>query len=121
MKIPRSARLAGEYQKAISEVLAGSFKNHFPEAQGLISVTQADVASDLKNAKIYVSIYAKSPEQQLKTFELIKTNASFIRHALAGMMASRTVPALQFVLDNSMAYGTHIDELIKQLHKDEQE
>lgn len=121
MKIPRSARLAGEYQKAVSEVLSGSFKNHYPEAEGLISVTQADVASDLKNAKIYVSIYTKSPEAQLRTFECIKANAGFIRHELAGMMRMRTVPVLQFVLDNSMAYGAHIDALLNQIRKDEED
>ena len=39
------------------------------------------------------------------------------------MLRIRTVPALTFILDGSMEYGAHIDEILNKLeseHKDEQ-
>jgi ribosome-binding factor A len=84
-------------------------------------VTKADVAPDLKTAKIYVSIYASSKEEKAETFALIKEHAGFIRHELAQVMRMRTVPVLTFLSDESMEYGSHIDELLKSISHDDQE
>lgn len=118
MKIPRSARISGEYQKAIMEVISGPLKNKCPDLTALISVTKADVASDLKNATVFLSVYAKTPEESERQFEIVKNHAGFIRHELAHMMEMRTVPELRFLMDNSMAYGNKIDMLLKQIHKE---
>lgn len=118
MKIPRSARISGEYQKAISEVIAGPLKHKCPDLTALVSVTKADVASDLKNATVYISVYAKNPEETQRQFDIVKNHAGFIRHELAQMMEMRTVPELRFRPDDSMAYGNKIDLLLKQIHKE---
>ncbi|MBO5526000.1 MAG: 30S ribosome-binding factor RbfA [Clostridia bacterium] len=118
MKIPRSARISGEYQKAISEVISGALKNKCPDLTALISVTKADVSSDLKNATVFVSVYAKTPEESLRQFEIVKSHAGFIRHELSHMMEMRTVPELRFLPDNSMAYGDRIDLILKQIHRE---
>ena len=56
MKTPRTSRLNGEYQKEISVILR-RVKDRNPQMKGLISVTETDVAPDLKTAYVYVSIY----------------------------------------------------------------
>ena len=84
-----------------------------------MSITKADVSPDLKNAKIWVSVFAGSEEANADTFEAIRENAGFIRHELSQVMRMRTVPFLQFVLDGSMEYGSHMDEVFAKLHKDE--
>jgi ribosome-binding factor A len=46
----------------------------------------------------------------------------YIRRELAGSMRSlRRVPELKFVDDRNMEYAVHIDELLEQIHHDEQE
>ena len=123
MKGLRRERLASEFQKAVYEVISRRLRDRVPQLSAIISVTGADVAPDLKTAKIYVSIYDTSEEKKLASFETIKENAGFIRHELAGMLRIRTVPALTFILDGSMEYGAHIDEILNKLeseHKDEQ-
>ena len=123
MKGLRGERLASEFQKAVYEVISRRLRDRVPQLSAIISVTGADVAPDLKTAKIYVSIYDTSEEKKLASFETIKENAGFIRHELAGMLRIRTVPALTFILDGSMEYGAHIDEILKKHeseHKDEQ-
>lgn len=119
MKISRTARLNGEYRKEISAIISGKLKNRDPRLTGLISVTEADVAPDLKTANIYVSIFSVSDEQKKLDFAILKENAAFIRHELSKVMRMRTVPALTFKTDGSMEYGSKMDELFKKIHKDE--
>jgi ribosome-binding factor A len=118
MKTSRTQRLGSEYQKEIAAILSGPLKHKEPELKGLISVTAADVAPDLKTAKIYVSIYTPNEEDRERTFILLKANAGFVRHELAQVMRMRTVPYLTFILDGSMEYGSKMDELFSKLHKD---
>ena len=115
----RSERLDSEIRKEISAIIAGSLKNREPGLKGIVSVTEADVAPDLKTAKIYVSVYASSAEEKTETFNLIRANAGFIRRELAAVMRTRTVPYLTFLPDDSMEYGSKMDELFSKLHKDD--
>ncbi len=114
----RTDRLNSEFQKEISAILSGPLKNKEPDLKGLISVTEADVAPDLKTAKIYLSIYAPAPDKE-RTFEIIKANAGFVRRELAKVMRMRTVPVLTFLTDGSMEYGSKMDELFAKIHRDE--
>lgn len=121
MKVSRTARLNGEYRKEISAIISGKLKHRDPRLTGLISVTEADVAPDLKTANIYVSIFSSSEQSRKLDFTILKENAAFIRRELAQVMRMRTVPALTFRMDESMEYGSKMDELFKKIHTDEAE
>ena len=114
MKVSRTSRLNGEYQKEISEIIR-RMKDRTPDLKGLISVTEADVAPDLKTANIYVSIYGVSEEEAKRSLAALQANAGYIRHELAQVMRMRTVPALTFKMDGSMSYGSKMDELFKSI------
>ena len=114
MKVSRTSRLNGEYQKEVSEIIR-RLKDRTSGLNGLISVTEADVAPDLKTAYIYVSIYAKNEEETKRSFEILQENAGYIRHELSQVMRMRTVPALTFRMDGSMGYGAKMDELFKSI------
>ncbi len=117
----RTDRLGSEYRKEISAILSGALKNKEPNLKGLVSVTEAHVAPDLKTAKIYVSVYAVTPEQKVETLACIRENAGFIRKELARVMRTRTVPALTFFEDSSMEYGQRMDDIFAKLHEDKKE
>lgn len=115
MKGQRTARLAGEFQKEIYRVISTEIRGRYPELSAIISVTAADVAPDLKSARIYVSIYDPDEQKRDKSFEIIKENSGVIRHELSKVMHIRTVPELRFVLDGSMEYGAKIDKILAEL------
>ena len=115
MKVSRTSRLNGEYQKEISVILR-RVKDRNPQMKGLISVTESDVAPDLKSAYVFVSIYGVTEEESKQTLATLQENAGFIRHELAQVMRMRTVPALTFRLDGSMIYGAKMDELFKTIN-----
>ena len=118
MKVSRTSRLNGEYQKEISAILR-KLKDRQPDLKGLISITETDVAPDLKTAFVYVSIYGVNAEEAKHSFALLQENAGFFRKELAGVMRMRTVPALTFRMDGSMEYGSKMDELFKKIKTDE--
>ena len=88
-----------------------------PDFKGLVSITEADVAPDLKTAKIYVSIYASTEQEKARSFEILQENAGYIRHQLSQVMRMRTVPSLTFLWDGSMTYGAKMDELFKKINE----
>ena len=114
MKVSRTSRLNGEYQKEIS-VIIRRLKDRNSALKGLVSVTEADVAPDLKTAIIYVSIYGVDATETKRSFEVLQESAGYIRHELSQVMRMRTVPALTFRMDGSMDYGAKMDELFKQI------
>ena len=114
MKVSRTSRLNGEYQKEISEIIR-HLKDRAPDFKGLVSVTEADVAPDLKTAIVYVSIYGTTDEETKRSFQILQENAGYIRHELSQVMRMRTVPSLTFRMDGSMVYGAKMDELFKKI------
>ena len=117
MKVSRTSRLNGEYQKEISAILY-RLKDRAPALKGLISVTETDVAPDLKTAYVYVSIYGVGEEETKRSFAALQENAGFIRHELSKAMKMRTVPMLTFRMDKSMVYGAKMDELFKKIERE---
>lgn len=115
MKGIRGERLAGEFQKEIYSVISGKLRAKYPELSAIISVTAADIAPDLKSARIYISIYDSDKSRAGNSFNIIKENAGFIRHELAQVMHIRTVPELRFCADGSMEYGQRIDKILSEL------
>lgn len=120
MKGVRGERLAGEFQKEISSVISGKLRSKFPELSAIISITAADVAPDLKSAKIFVSIFDVDRAKAERSFNIIKENAGFIRHELSKVMHLRTVPELRFVTDGSMEYGAKIDKILSDIGTDDE-
>ena len=118
MKVSRSSRLNGEYQKEISEIIRTRLKDKEPKLSGIISVTEADVAPDLKTAKVYISIYAKDEAEKLASFDIISANAGFIRHELGTALHLRHTPELRFVADDSIAYSAGIAKTLLDLQKE---
>lgn len=115
MKGMRGERLASQFREEIYRVISGKLRNKYSELSAIISVTQADVAPDLKTAKIYVSIFDTDKARRERSYVLLKENAGYIRHELSQVLHLRTVPELSFILDESMEYGAKIDRLLNQL------
>lgn len=120
MKIPRTYRLDSEYKKEIAAILNGSLKDRDPSVRGIVSVTEVSVSPDLKNARVYLSVFDKSGEVMSRTFAAIRENAGFVRRELSRVMRMRTVPALEFFLDPSIEYGAKMDDLLSKIKKEDE-
>ncbi len=84
---------------------------------GFVSVIRVETTRDLKNARVYVSVYGEEAAQA-ETLQGLSSAAGYIRHQLFRSLSLRTIPNLSFVLDDSIAHGVHIASVLKQLEQD---
>lgn len=114
----KSLRINGEVQKEMSIIIRDELKD--PRIAPMTSVTDAEVTTDLKYAKIYVSVFGDEDAKE-KTLQGLRSSASYARHLLAKRLNLRNTPELEYRLDESMEYGAamskRIDEVIS--HDDE--
>mgnify|MGYP001852821756 FL=1 len=114
---PRLGRIDEEYKKELSQIIGYELKN--PNVTGLISVTKVKVTSDLKFAKVYVSIL--NSKNVKDTLAGLKKSSGYIRTELAKRVNLRNTPELIFELDDSIEYGAKIDSILKEIMPKKQE
>ncbi len=110
---PRTDRLNAEFKREIYEIISRRLKN--PLVTEMFSVLRVDCTKDLSHAKVYVSVFSTSDEKRAVTFNAIKGDAKKIRQELSRSMHIRTVPELDFLLDDSMEYSAKMDKLFSGL------
>ena len=107
----RIGRINEEYRKELSQIISYELKN--PNITGLISVTKVKVTTDLKYAKVYISIL--NSKNQEETMQSLKKSAGFMRTELAKRVNLRNTPELIFEIDDSIEYGAKIDTILKEI------
>ena len=86
-----------------------------PRVHGLVSVTAVDTTPDLRYAKIYVSVLDKSDVKEV--VKGLKSAGGYLRRELGRALSLRYTPELQFIADDSIAYGAHILEVLRDPEK----
>lgn len=120
MDSTRQNKVARLLQKELGEIFQRESMNLFRGA--LISVTVVRVAPDLSFAKVFVSIFAPSKDEQ-ELFKSIQDNTKKIRQMLAQKVAKqlRIIPELAFHIDDSIAYQENITRLLNSSNSKEKE
>ncbi|MBE7002718.1 MAG: 30S ribosome-binding factor RbfA [Ruminococcaceae bacterium] len=105
----RINRINEEIQKELSSLFR-TLKD--PRVQGgMVTVTRVDTTTDLRYAKVYVSALDKSQEKDL--IKGLKSAAGYLRRELGQAIQLRYTPELQFIADDSIEYGAHILEMLR--------
>ena len=85
-------------------------------AEAFISITRAEVAPDLRNAKVYFSHMGDSDKEVLAA--LRRATPMFRRH-LAETLNLRITPELTFAADHSIEHGARIHKLLAEIKEEE--
>lgn len=85
---------------------------------GFVTVTEVDVAKDLRTGKVYVSVLG-SESQWTVSLAALQRARGFIRNWLLPRLRLRAVPHLTFLPDRSMAHAAHIQTLLERLRREE--
>src|SRR5436305_11871626 len=107
----RMERVNHALREELSRLIQRELKD--PRVAGLVSVTDVETASDLSQAKVYVSVLGE-PEERAETLKTLAHAAGFFRSMLAERMSTRTVPQLDFRLDDSLERGDRILRLMRE-------
>ncbi len=85
---------------------------------GFVTVTDVEVADDLRNAKVFVSVYGSDAEKE-SSLKGLRSAAAFIRSEVGKRMRMRYLPELLFRFDPTVERGAHIMELLRQIEEKE--
>ena len=114
----RIGRINEEIQRELSELLRNVKDPRVRKT--MLSVTRVDTTSDLRYAKVFISVYDK--EQSKEVFKGLKAAGGYLRHELAERLSLRYTPELVWIEDHSITYGARILDILATLDipKDEE-
>ena len=108
----KNTRINQEVQKELSVLIDQELKD--PRIHPMTSVVAAEVAPDLKTARIYISVLGDDQAKK-NTLQGLKSAAPFLRGQLARTVNLRNTPQLLFVLDESIEHGVAMSRLIDEV------
>ncbi len=111
----KQKRLEAIIRRDISEIIQYDVKD--PNV-GFITVTDVKVSNDHSYATIYVTFIGKG-YQKKEGMEALERAKGYIRSQLASQLDIRRCPELIFKIDKSEERGQRIDEIIREIHKDD--
>lgn len=106
----RIGRINEEIQRELSAQLR-RLKDPRVSQVGMVSVTRVDTTGDLRYARVYISVLDKSQEKDV--LKGLKSASGFLRRELGRALQLRYTPELQFIADDSIQYGAHILEVLR--------
>ena len=110
----KNTRINGEVQRELSTIIRQEIKD--PRIHMMTSVTQTEVAPDLKTCKAFISVLGNEEEKK-NTIAGLRSAEGYIRRLLAKNLNLRNTPEIHFILDDSIAYGVHMSRLIDEVQK----
>ena len=111
----KQKRLEGIIRKDISDIIQFEVKD---ADVGFVTITDVQVSNDHSYAKVYCTFLGKDARAQAGLRALNRAKG-FIRSQLSQRLSIRRTPELIFVIDETEEHGRHIDEIIRQIHKDD--
>lgn len=83
---------------------------------GLVTLTRVDVAPDLSQALVFWSALEEPGTESLESVQAgLDSAASFLRGRLARSLSLKRTPRLEFRYDPSLAEGTHVLSLLREI------
>lgn len=114
----RQQRFAGIIQKDLAEIFLREGNIWLPGV--MITVTRVRITSDLGIARVYLSFLpVKDPQEAL---EKIRHHGNEVRYKLGTRIKNQTksIPVLEFYVDDSNDYVEHMDKIFEEINKDKQ-
>ena len=111
----RDRRLAQEVLKEVNDILRKKVRD--PRVQE-VNITDVHVTGDLQQATIYYSLLSEKASDKEKAQAGLNKATGLIRRELGQALSIYKTPELFFELDESVAYGSKIDEMLRKLNQE---
>jgi ribosome-binding factor A len=110
----RKFRVRELLKREIGEIL----RRELPvESAGVVTIHDLILSGDLKSATVFVGILG-TPEQRKSTETLLRRMASQVRGQLGHGVKLKYTPSVRFVMDDSIAEGDRVLEILEQIEKE---
>ena len=114
----RIRRVSDEIKRVIGDILIRDLPSN---EYGLVTVTKVKCTTDLKIAKVYISILNHDANQRQKALQMIKGKGSRIRGLVGNRMTLKYTPRILFFEDDSQEYAENMERLFQNLDKHDAE
>jgi ribosome-binding factor A len=108
MDAARTRRLAERISKIVAEMLERRIKD---PRLGFVTVTEARLTSDLREATVFYTVYG-SPEERAESAAALRSATGIIRSEVGRLIGLRHTPSLEFVPDVLPENARRIDDLV---------
>jgi ribosome-binding factor A len=112
----RTDRLNSLLKEVIAEVIRRDVEN--PLVNEFVTVSRVDISKDLRHAKVFISMIGTEVEKT-STIAALQSAAGFISITASKKVVMRFFPALRFLIDNTVDKHMRIEELLKDIHTEE--
>lgn len=111
----RHERVGEEIAHEINAMLAGELKD--PRLEVSVVASEVRVQPDMKHARVFISVKGTNKEQS-DAIKALEHASGFIRRELVERLQLRRVPELHFTLDLAQEHVERIEQLLKEMKKD---
>ena len=106
--------------EAMRAVLSDAISKELHDPRiGFVTVTGVKTSSDLRHARVYVSVLGDDDARAV-SLEGLQSAHGFLQQRVAAAVRLKHTPTLTFVYDGSVDHGMRISELINQEQDAEQ-
>jgi len=113
----RSQRVASLIKEEVSMLVQRNFSM---EEYGLMTITDVQMSPDLRNARIFVSIFGDAARKE-KSLTLLEGQKKFIRSELGHAIRLKFTPTITFELDETLDRAMNIERIINKIHNEDTE
>ncbi|MDD3715747.1 MAG: 30S ribosome-binding factor RbfA [Candidatus Marinimicrobia bacterium] len=109
----RPERLAREIRRAVGDLLI----HDAPEecSKVMLTVSQVELTPDLKEARIYISIYPGDDALRRECLRVLKEYQGRIRLEIGNKVNMRFVPEVKLFIDNSLDQVERVNILLRDI------
>jgi len=104
----RTRRLAERISKIVAELLERRIKD---PRLGFVTVTEARLTNDLREAKVFYTVFG-TPEERQDTAIALRSATGIIRSEVGRLTGLRHTPSLEFIADALPENAQRIDDLV---------
>ena len=106
-------RRVARVEKLISGELSNLIHQQLAENYGLITITRVIVTADFKLARIYISVFDQTKENDIiKQLNNLRIN---FQKVLSRKIAMRSTPKLEFCLDENFANIEKVEQILEEI------
>ena len=95
----RMERVNSTVRTAISNVILSQVRD--PRLIAMVSVTRVDTSPDYRNCAVYVSVLGDEADKR-SAMKALRSAAGYIRQRMKPQLRMRSIPLLEFHLDQSI-------------------
>jgi ribosome-binding factor A len=112
-------RVAALIRREMSDLLTNGIRDERVH-QGMVSITDVEVAGDLQHCRIHVSVLGSEEERQ-QVITGLRAAAPYVKGELSRRMKMRRTPEVVFQLDRGIERGTTVLGLLNRLEDERRE